>query len=316
MRRRASAGIGYALGLATLLAAAGATQSEPDWNAFVECDSEGQKILKRRRDCVGASTVVRSFDARSEAAGTGGRRDWIAREGDHGILLAATLSCRSQQTLDAILSSQPVNRRHLARAAAEAGSCAVLAARTPLVITGATSGLLRARNVELGPIWLVAPEEVPGLEKTPIRSGMRAGAEGSAPRVGLTAEEGAAVKEQLATRPTVSGFGGRASIGGASHVPGVRSHEAAAALGGARGGVVVKRTGIRATCKCANGQVITTLRSGLDACDEACGVQSSQGSDTPEADTCRFHGFATDCVTSGTLKAHEALGNPIVDGDR
>jgi hypothetical protein len=104
----------------------------------------------------------------------------------------------------------------------------------------------------------------------------------------------------------------------------VRQSEAAAAkrgrsAGGGRGGgggaVVVSIEGGVTRCQCANGTITSTLRDDLDRCDDACGVQGSEGLHTPTHESCHFHGIPVDCEDSGELKYYEETGTPIIEED-
>jgi hypothetical protein len=184
-------------------------------------------------------------------------------------------------------------------------------------------GAARIRTAQWGRLWVSLSETIEGLQPAGIEQ-LRPDAGEAAPEPGLTAQERERVAAELSHKETVPGFVGTVRVGGASHVPGVRQSEAAAAKrgrsrggggGGAGGAVVVSIEGGVTRCQCANGQHVSTLRDDLDRCDDACGVQGSEGLNSPTHEGCHFHGIEMDCEDSGELKYYEETGTPIIEGD-
>jgi len=219
----------------------------------------------------------------------------VSLDGDWGLTHDTVLACRTAADLAVVSSSHPENRPALAVVQMQTGRCTRLAANTMLSVIEVRASLIEARVEKLGKLWIERALAIDGLASLQTSGTLAPEPTKSEPKPGLTAAELDQVKGELAGRETVPGAFGQVRIGGPSHVPGVR---AGASTGGRRGGgVAVSVSGGMTRCRCANGQIVHTKRSGIGQCDDACGVQSSEGSERG----CNFRGLPVSCKDAGYL---------------
>lgn len=280
-----------ALGLALAGSLPASTEPSDDGDAFVECEVNGRRVFKRRRECVGRHAVVAEVGAKGRPSNP----SWASISKDQGVTLVPVLVCRTREALMSVTSTAEENRGVLARAAGQTGLCARLPGNTMFALVRPTDGALQIRTTTLGEVWVSPTIRISKVASIPLpeRFGAMPGVE-QPPARGLSAEEQQAVREELADEDTVLGFGGYVQIGDGT---GGRSSSSSDS-----GGMI--------KCRCRNGRVVHTQRKGRRACDDACDVHVSRGLTGVDEDGCRFHGRKVDCRDLVRLKWEEENGGP------
>lgn len=260
--------------------------AENNADVIVRCDEHGRTIFKLRRDCFGQSIAL---DKKTEKQNHTGA--WATIDGDRGVTLIPVLACRDPIVLSGIISTDEQNHEVLTRLTVQQGKCTRLPPSTAFVTTNQSHDAYRVRVTDLGELWISQSVRVSGLAGMSLsgRLAPEQPARALQSASGLTDDEAAAVKAQLAEKKTVPGFAGRVQVGNNSPSRKRRGQSS--------------DTGMK-ECLCGNGRRVHTQR----ACVDACGVQT----DSVAHDDCDHEG----CYWYGEKMSPEAAARRWVDEQR